>query len=613
MMMNPRLRTALLLGLLPALTALIVALPWFADGDSANWRGDFTQYAARHEHFRNAVLEHGEFPERSHLLGGGYPIIGDPEDPSMSPLVLLTLCCGTITGLKLIVLLCMLASALGTTLLLRAVLRTRPAAAVLGGMLAAALPWIPYRFTDGNPNEALVGFLPLALACLGLSLRCRVWTVALAAVLYVVLVDGKQIFVVLMALLGIVAVLRALPDELGVPARFALLLRRLLQALALALLVALPRLMPALELIAQRGGLARMELHFHAAEYSAATIHAFTPSRLAGDLLLLREAHAGDLVSAGFGLVPLCFVALAVLLAWRRSCAFAVLALLAAWLALAHRAPFDIFAPLWQLPLLNAVDAPDKYFGGPLLLLLVILAGLGVDALCSFVAQRGSWQRWQRVGVGVLCAAALASIAHLCVHSRGITAQAFSKPLPEVALQAQPFHQVKSAGLWRGRFEPLAANTWVNVQRGVGTIDWYTGIPLPECAIARDIVQADGTLERNPAWQGEAWFVDGGRVLEAELTYQHIRVRSDGRGGLLLVNQNFHADWTARGLVVEDHAGLLAVRVPPGVELVELDYSSRALRHGMGMCCAGFMLLGVLLVLERRSGSSGGFARALMR
>ena len=615
----PGLSRGLMLGLLPALAALSVVLPWFANSDAVNWRGDFAQYAARHEHFRQAVLEHGEFPERSHLLGGGYPIIGDPEDPSMSPLVLLTVICGTLTGLKLIVLVCMLASALGTTILLRCVLHTRAPPAVFAGMLAALVPWIPYHFTDGNPNEALVGFVPLALAFFGLSLQRRAWVIALAAVLYVVLADGKQIFVVLVALLGLVALLRALPLSLATKATTSsaygaprgLMLRRLSQALALAFIVALPRLVPAFELIADSGGLAHMKLHFHAPQYSTSTIHAFTPSRLAGDLAMLRAAKAGDLASAGLGIVPLLLIAAAALWRLRRACGLLFIALLAAWLAMAHRAPLDLFAPLWKLPLFNAVDAPDKYFGGPMLLLLIIVAGLGADALWARLVPCGG--AWRRCAITLCVLAALFSVAQLWLHTRAIAADAFSKPLPAVAVEQVPFQQVKSAGLWRGRFEPLASNTYVNVLRGVGTIDWYTGIPLAENAIAKDIVQADGAVQRNPLWRGEAWFVDGGTVLQTDISYQHMEVRCDGRGGLLVLNQNFHKDWRVEGLVTEDHAGLLSVRVPPGTATIRFEYASSALRIGLALCCVGFILLGVLLVQQRRDGAVGNLARAVLR
>jgi len=103
----------------------VIGLTWvptLASGQRLNPDEDFFLYACRHAAIRKSVIEHHTFPLRSHWFGGGFPTLGEPEDPALSPLVLLSLFFGSAVGIKLIGFLAALTSGLATYALARHIL-----------------------------------------------------------------------------------------------------------------------------------------------------------------------------------------------------------------------------------------------------------------------------------------------------------------------------------------------------------------------------------------------------------------------------------------------------------------------------------------------------------
>ena len=90
------------------------SVPVFKSWSKLNFDVDFLQYASRHETIRKSLIEYHTFPTRSHWLGGGFPTLGDPEDPTLNPLVLITILFDPIIGLKLIVFFALLIGGLAT-------------------------------------------------------------------------------------------------------------------------------------------------------------------------------------------------------------------------------------------------------------------------------------------------------------------------------------------------------------------------------------------------------------------------------------------------------------------------------------------------------------------
>jgi len=112
---------------------------------------------------RIAMVEHGVFPLRSHLIGGGFPTIAHPSDGSWSPTMLPVLLAGDVLGTKLNVLLGILLGTWGTWRLGRW-LRLAPLGAAFAAVCFGVSGWLPSVLLVGSYHKLVYMAVPGVLA-----------------------------------------------------------------------------------------------------------------------------------------------------------------------------------------------------------------------------------------------------------------------------------------------------------------------------------------------------------------------------------------------------------------------------------------------------------------
>lgn len=613
--------------LMAALVVLVIlaTLPVIRSGDLLAYNNDFFQFVSRHELLRMEILEHGHIPQRTHLYGGGFPLIGDPEDAGFNPVVVgLTLALGTVPAIKWLGILAMIAGALSVYALARRVLFLLPIPAFAAAAFYGLNTWLPVRMEDGNPNEIYAYLLPACLLCLA---RVHVGTrylVALILMFALTLTNGKFTLVVNVMALLMLCGLHALSRQ-GVwydPDRSSRAAWKPVKWLFLALtattILMAFRIAPTVEFFGGVSGMSNMNLTLNDThQYTPIVSMTYSVDRYLNQALDWNgdfKEHRFPLWMF-FGWIPLLLALLGACVAWRRAWPWVVVALLFAWLSMADRAPVDLFVWLHKLPLFNTVSRPGKYFAPPVLLCVVVLAAFGMEWLlrCFNLART-------RLSLGILLLAlGIVPMFHRVWWS---SAQSYTyempapKPWPGTA---GGYFQVRSRDLPIWRAGPPESLAHVNLARGVGTIDWYTGVRYPGYAVPRYFVERDGSYTANPSYRGECFWLDTGEVLPCHLSSQRITVSaSTTQPRTLVINQNFHADWRVRAGTVVAHEGLLAVRVPAGSESVELRYRSTALVTGLWISAAGLLAMLTLFVLSRRwvgrrEASGSAFVRGAAR
>ena len=538
-------RWALLLAIL-AFCAPMFAEPFgIASGDA--WRdNDWLNNRTFDVLARDAVLRHGELPLRSPLLGGGFPTIGHPTDGSWAPTLLAVLLFGDVLGVKINLVLLLLTGAWGMHGLARRWLglSERPA---LGAAAAFALSgWLPSTLLVGFYPQALLLLTPAVLFLL-LGRGRRSWLGAGLLLFFVLQQAGNGFAALGFFLAAFFVVDAALHRDL---LRSRGLAAALLAALAVAAGLGLGKLVPLAELL-ERGTYAHADFE-PLGPREAPSSKAPSPGDRAdppadadfydgpGELLrgLLTRAPtearyvpypappAGVLVQerphglavdefGHLGLTPvLLLLALLGLSAGRRAMAPAALA---AWFAAICLGPHNLIdlhaiGP-GSLPVLRDLSQPLKYYDVFVLVPLCGLVGLGLE-------QAG--RRWpeDRRTLGALLAAALFLVPFAA--NRGAFAERFARPIdagPVVAYQqiAQLGHpswqdmpppeqeRRRAATFLREFARPPQATEYVNSRRGVGTIDWYGTLRLPEPAEPARFVLPSGRELRNRRYRGEAW------------------------------------------------------------------------------------------------------------
>ena len=554
------------------------SIPPLASGNKLNFNDDFFQYASRYEAIRKSLFEYHTFPLRSHWFGGGYPTLGDPEDPTLNPLVLLTVFLGTVKGLKVIAYILLLTGGLSAYALARYVLGYTRWGSLYAGLIFGTSIFVPSRIADGNYNEAYAAFIPLCMLLIGLACRRRkIALLILPFVFYITLSDGKLnalmaiFYMGILCLLDVVPVFSTFTD--GAKKIDIRPVKILILALAITFLIGMVRFLPALELINARGGLKNMDLAFLPKTYEPGGIFAYTFQQLWQEAVGRSEHH--NLVTIGW--VPVALFAIS-LIFWRKTLPWGLNLLLFGWLILAHNAPADLLKLLWNLPIFSTIYRPYKYFSFQIGLTIAIASGQ------SFWLLRKLPYRW----LEHICAVILIVAGAWFLYPRMAEVQrgTYDFDLPaEFLVQEKEFYNVQGKDLNRNRKEPPRSVTYYNLLRNIGTIDWYTGIPVDEDAMPRYFVDEGNNYIANPEYRGEVFFLEEDNAAEVEFQPNSIIAQVHiGTPGILVINQNYHRDWRASKGKLLDRDGLLAIRLhEAGSYTIHIRYVPRSFYTGLAV------------------------------
>ncbi len=567
-----------------AVVALVITVSWLptlTSGLKVNPEQDFFLYASRHEAVRKSLTEHRTLPLRSHWFGGGFPTIGEPEDPALNPLVLITIAFGSIMGLKLIAFLAALASGLGTYALARYILDYTRWGALFSALIVGTSLYVHALMWSGNPHEVCPAYLPLCMFLIALACRGRRLALFLLPfVLYTMLSSGKQAFFMAVVCLGVVCALDALPmlRTFSPGPAAGKLDPRALKVLALALgatlLVGMVRVLPLMEFFGSQGGITGAKLHGHEG------VDTYGPGF--GELLMLAAGIADEASVTTIGWLPIILFVVAACCFWKRSLLWVITLVLFAWLALADKAPIDLFGLLADLPVFSAITLPYKYFAFQILLPMAVGAGQ------FFWLLRRLRHRW----IEHVCAVCLivGGVVFLYPRATRVQLQTYTRELPsEYFTMGGPFFSIRGHGLERNRVEPPRALTYLNLLQNIGTIDWYVAIPIAENAIPKVFVDAQNRVIPNPLYRGEAFFVyearppaatgSGGQAPPASVERWDFQPNSIAvdvvvrSPAILIINQNYHTAWSTDQGELLSGDGMLAVRLEEtGSYTVNLSY-----------------------------------------
>jgi len=245
---------------------------------------------------------------------------------------------------------------------------------------------------------------------------------------------------------------------------------------------------------------------------------------------------------------------------------------------------------------------PNKYFDFFIVFFVALSAGAFFDTLAS---------RLPRRAYGLAATLLIAgTVASLFARNLEIQRAIFTRrPTPQKPVES--FHQVRGVRMERHGYRPDRANAYLNLLAGVGTIDWFTAVPLAENATAKFGIDGRGREHLNPKYRGEAYFVGGEEATgnrrrespDVHFTPNEIRVRVEsGVPGRLVINQNFHRAWRSSEGTVEEYGGLLSVTCAAGLNEMELRYRPVAFLIGLAVSAcfaAAGIAMGVFWRTER--------------
>jgi hypothetical protein len=578
--------------------------------------------------FARRELLAGRLPLWNPHQDGGVPLLGNGQAAIASPLVLPALLLGVKTGWNLTLLLRILVAAMGTFLWLRDGGRSRRAACLGAAMFALSGPFVAWLEHPHTLTAAAVPFVLLFARRIARNASVGS-TVGLALATATVLLGGHPET----ACIAAIVVLLFTVGEVG-RARASL---HVLGSAVTGALLAAPAVLPLLEYFS-----------LSAARYGAQR-HPFVLPLASLVRFVAPHAHVGHPIEAA-ATVSLVGLALAVVGAVacrhdrRQMASLGVAALL---LLLAYDNP---------LARLMAAHTPIYWSRAIIFLPLPLgfLAAGGLDALGAF----SRWRLGRRASAALSAGLVLAAGVELLVAARGVHAVTPAAEvdrqtplLRRLAAETQPFrvlplhtflppNSATALGLddvrgydalapraWRkerdamGHFTSTSTVTDVlepwNLAPGGRALDlWnvkylllHPQLPYTAARLNREFgldleevyLGADGRLLLNRRVLPRARLEGGGevRVEEAYATRWLFRVTARADTWLVLADPMFpgwQADVDGRPAAIASAVGSpIRVAVPAGRHVVGVEYRPLSFRLGVGLACAGLVVLGAVV------------------
>ena len=603
------------------------------DGASSWGIHDWAQFYAWYDLPRTALIEHGEPAAWNPYVCGGLPGLAHTHDPTFSPVFLVILALGAVTGARVLMVAWVYAAMLSMFALARRMGLRRV------GCYLAAVVWglngnLMLHATVGHLMHMAMGVLPLVLV-LFLRERKSGSGVFLTSLLIGGLVLAGSIYPAVYA--GLLLVVFAL--WLTILEGSGRWLSRLIVVGVFSVLVAAAKLVIAVPF------LLRIQ---HAVEDVSATGPGFLWGRLIGPEPPWQLHTFGNYTLGywefgayiGVAVVVLVAVGLArlawqVTRAWRsreaeaspRWGALLIACLLFLLLSFGNRSPVDLFGLLKRLPILESLHVPFRFVIVPLMG-AALLAGWGLD----WFAARG---RWVRTAAIILLAAIGLDLAWVYQHlipqsfavndidvaaGRAVATDVRRLPPGAATTAAEGmvvadvgeegpafFEQRRVAGGGTGPLsrhdryviQPHAAVRYLMQLQNRGNVAGYEMLRLHRSA------DVPVTAAGDRAYRGEAYLGNGGgraRLVGFTPSSFTVDVQAD-TDDMLVLNQNAYPGWSVtidgRTHRVRDDRLLVAAPVAQGGHRVIFRYRPNRLWAGVAVTLASLLVMAIKVLVAR--------------
>lgn len=568
--------------LLIIISIVLVSAPVLINLDKINLNDDWLLYMSHHGAARISINNYHQLPLWSPFFGGGFPLFGHPEDPSLSPLVLPTLFWGEVPGLKINSCLIYLAGALGMFYLTRRIMNYSPWGASFSTLIYSLTPWYSAKISGGNYCELYFFLFPWFLAFFLQAVQNKKAIIGAVFLSLVILMEGKFAFLIFYFFAFLLTILNSFGRREGKLTVDFSYLKAFFTILFLTGVLGMIKILPMVELLARNA----REIDVYDYIYSDPVISGLgTLFSYLFSLLVFRQR---SFILIGW--LPFLLFIISVVVYFKRFIKLIIILLIFALLLLPRDNPLNIFKLLWYLPGFHSINNPAKYFLFFIVFIVTLISGQ------IFTLIQLKLKDIKIAGDTLAFGAIIFSIIPLFINDININSALFNTKMPRIE-SGRDFFQVMGKKMRRKTARTLHSNQYFNLLRGVGTIDWNCPIRLPEHAQPKYFIDSKDRMIFNPEYHGEAYCLQDGNTAGIEYFSPNRIVLEVAllTPDKLVINQNFSQGWRSSQGEIGNYRGLIAVGLPPGEYLITLTY--HAPLFYLGALISGISLLALILYI----------------
>jgi len=544
-------------------------LPLFKNIHNINLNHDFLQILSYYRFARQSILEYRQFPLRTHYFGGGYPLLANPQDGSLTPFFIPVFIFGEVIGLKINVFLAHLIGALGMYYLSRYVLNYNYLG-TLFSILIFCLGGHVHRLLIRGQDYASIYwfFFPLVLAFFIRARQEKRYLFYTIFILTILVTQAGPYFTPILLFMFLFACLEVFKYK---DKRFIFdigYIKNFFIIIIFIFLFGAVKIFPMLELLRQ----------------NPRTMDSYNPfwGPLLPNIYKAFFVHQKNFPFPGqhwnyfyLGYMPIIFSFASFVLYWQKTKRYFILLIIFVLLSFGAHTRLDLFRLLWQLPVFHSIEAPTRYFI-PLVIFIIALTSGQIFLIHQKI-------KLKSVTLIFICVLIFTTVDLFLTN--GTNEDSFPVSTPKYIKQTSFFSARNSkAG---NKVSPLIAKKMFLIRswewtrptqyelmlQNIGKINWYGNIHLGEYTIPKYYIDWNGidsfdsqnyTWYPNPEYKGEIYFLNNpNNKAEFKLFSPNkiIAKVSLLESDTLIINQNYDKYWRSDLGKPISHYGLLALNL----------------------------------------------------
>jgi hypothetical protein len=538
--------------------------------DASSSNDDWTQIFAFQAFLADELSTNGALPERSHILGGGFPIVGHPEYPVISPVSLPVFALGPVLGVRFAAAAYLLIGVFGMWGWLRSK-QIEPVVAAYGSLVYATSGWFIAIMVSGNFPQIYYLWLPLWLWWVvptsETAKRLDGRLVGAAILGAIALTDGHLNTVCTLLVVGFFGVTTSRRAT-----------ERVLVFLGLVATLGAFKLAPTLSLLA----IEDRSIDLYTSEVIETAI-------FSGDLFW---AYTGRPDGFPLGWLPWVIGLLGLARIRQRDVLRLIsVFVLASLLWLGPNSPIDLFWVLSRLPILGSIDAPSKYF---VFFIGFATIALGCHGLMALPA---------RIRAPSAIIASVVSAGLLMWHGSPELTRPFDRlDKTNAAPVFVPYEPLDTDYFTASTFTGTTTqrpDLYYMYRQGVPLVRWEDNFQLPTKIIPAAELTQTGKRIPNPNAKPLAT-LDGESLSVEHFSANRIVVRlpKSRESHEITINQNPDHGWSCDGATPVTGRALLTLAAENTAIRVDCRFRSAPVRLGAGI--TGLTILVLLGYLWRR-------------